>query len=186
MVNLREFYDTVDEEGFGSFAFEVGVPFPSLAQLLSVLPPQSSKLLPQPLAELMTHPSSPLQPFYPPDFTSDPNGKRQSWEAVVQIPFIDADVLLDTVQKVIDADTNGKELFTVAERRRNAPGNIHVFLPPGLSDEERQQVKERQARIIAAAPKGRRRRVIENEIEREASRLDRPQRSPRRRSPPES
>jgi 5'-3' exoribonuclease 1 len=186
MVNLREFYDSVDDEGFGSFAFEVGEPFPSLAQLLSVLPPQSSKLLPQPLAELMTHPSSPLQPYYPPDFASDPNGKRQSWEAVVQIPFIDADVLLDTVQRVIDADANGKELLTAAERRRNAQGRIHVFVPPGLSDEEREHLEEQQARVSAAAPKGRRRRVIEHELEREESRLDRPPRAPRRRSPPES
>ena len=91
MVNLSEFYNDssnvdADEEGFKTFVFEPSEPFPSLAQLLSVLPPQSSTLLPKSLAELMVHPSSPLIEFYPPEFTSDPNGKRQSWEAVVQIP----------------------------------------------------------------------------------------------------
>lgn len=81
MVNLKEFYDD-DQDGqeFKSFKFELGDPFPSLGQLLSVLPPQSSSLLPSALGELMLHPSSPLIPYYPADFKSDPNGKRQPWE----------------------------------------------------------------------------------------------------------
>jgi 5'-3' exonuclease len=136
LVNLSEFYGTPDGDGFRSFAFEEGTPFPSLAQLLSVLPPQSADLLPKPLAELMIHPSSPLVPYYPPDFTSDPNGKRESWEAIVQIPFIEADVLLDTVQQIMNADKGGKELLTPAERRRNVPGTCHVFVPTGLDDNE--------------------------------------------------
>jgi 5'-3' exoribonuclease 1 len=183
MVNLREFYDGTDDEGFGTFSFDIGEPFPSLAQLLSVLPPQSAQLLPQPLAELMTHPSSPLQEYYPPDFTSDPNGKRQSWEAVVQIPFIDADALLDTVQQIIDADSGGKEILTPAERRRNVRGRNHVFVPPGLSEEERQMLEERQSRIDAVAPKGRRKRVLEEDLEQAVSRLP-SKRTARTRSPP--
>ena len=137
MVNLAEFYTNADEEGYCSFEFELGAPFPSLAQLLSVLPPQSAELLPKPLAELMLHPSSPLLEYYPPDFVSDPNGKRQSWEAIVQIPFIDSDVLLDTVDKIIAVDDDGKELLTASERRRNRPGKEHLFVPPGLTSEER-------------------------------------------------
>jgi 5'-3' exonuclease len=142
MVNLREFYSNADDEGFCSFEFEKGEPIPSLAQLLSVLPPQSADLLPKPLAELMIHPSSPLTSYYPPDFTSDANGKRQSWEAVVQIPFIEKNVLLDTVQGILDADERGKELLTNAERRRNVRGEVHVFVPPGLSEKEAAGLKE--------------------------------------------
>lgn len=131
-VNLEEFYDGTDDgTEFKSFPFEKGTPFPSLAQLLSVLPPQSAALLPKPLAELMLHPSSPLIPYYPGDFTSDPNGKRQSWEAIVQIPFIDADELLDTIQRVLDKDQETGKLLTAAERRRNIRGKSHVFVPPG-------------------------------------------------------
>lgn len=33
--------------------------------------------------------SSPIIDFYPLDFSVDLNGKRQEWEAVVLIPFID-------------------------------------------------------------------------------------------------
>jgi len=144
IVNLSEFYDGVDEEGFGTFAFEQTTPIPSLAQLLSVLPPQSADLLPKPLAELMLHPSSPLKPYYPPDFTVDANGKRQSWEAIVQIPFIDSKLLLETVTQVIEADDSGKELFSNAERRRNLPGKSHAFVPPGLTDEEREALANAQ------------------------------------------
>ena len=151
MVNLEEFYDESEKGEFKSFHFESGTPFPSLAQLLSVLPPQSAELLPEPLAELMIHPSSPLMTYYPQDFTTDANGKRQSWEAVVQIPFIDADVLLDTVQQIMKADEKAddeKKLLTNAERRRNILGKNHVFVAPHrtgvvekISDEERVMVE---------------------------------------------
>ena len=33
--------------------------------------------------------SSPIGDFYPVEFEQDLNGKRQDWEAVVLIPFID-------------------------------------------------------------------------------------------------
>jgi len=151
MVNLLEFYGEPDEEGFCGMDFEVGTPFPSLAQLLSVLPPQSSDLLPKPFAELMLHPSSPLLSFYPPDFESDPNGKRQSWEAVVQIPFIEADILLGTVQKILDVDANGKELMTNAERRRNAKGGVHLFVPPGLDKDEEEDVVAVAKDVVASS-----------------------------------
>ena len=157
MVNLDEFYDASQEgDEYKSFPFESGTPFPSLAQLLSVLPPQSAELLPEPLAELMIHPSSPLMPYYPQDFTTDANGKRQSWEAVVQIPFIDANVLLDTVEQVIHADEKANEeskLLTNAERRRNVPGKSHVFIAPHRTGAvEKLSQEERELVNAAAAP----------------------------------
>jgi len=130
MVNLNEFYnDDPEDAEFKSFKFELGEPFPSLAQLLSVLPPQSSQLLPPTLGELMLHPSSPLISYYPADFTSDPNGKRQSWEAVVEIPFIDGDLLLETVEQVLAKDDSDGGVLTPSERRRNQRGSTHVFKP---------------------------------------------------------
>jgi 5'-3' exoribonuclease 1 len=38
--------------------------------------------------------NSPILDFYPTDFEQDLNGKKQDWEAIVKIPFIDADRLL--------------------------------------------------------------------------------------------
>ena len=153
MVNLAEFYDEPDEDGFCTMDFDLGKPFPSLGQLLSVLPPQSSELLPKPFAELMLHPSSPLLSFYPPDFESDPNGKRQSWEAVVKVPFIDGELLLDTVEKILAVDAE-KDLLSTAERRRNQPGKVHVFVPPGsAAEEEEDDVSEVAKNVVASESK---------------------------------
>jgi len=137
MVNLDEFYDDDQKDDeFKSFKFELGTPFPSLAQLLSVLPPQSANLLPPALGELMVHPSSPIIEFYPNDFTTDPNGKRQAWEALVEIPFIEGKLLLNTVEQVLEADDADGKILTTSERRRNRPGKIHYFRPAKNTDKE--------------------------------------------------
>jgi 5'-3' exoribonuclease 1 len=78
----------------------------------------------------MIHPSSPIADFYPREFTTDPNGKRQSWEAVVKIPFIDGDVLLDVVNSIMDGDKEGvMEVLSAAEKRRNVRGESRLFVP---------------------------------------------------------
>jgi len=46
----------------------------------------------------MTDPNSPIIDFYPHDFQLDLNGKKQDWEAIVQIPFIDEKRLLDAMK----------------------------------------------------------------------------------------
>ena len=143
MVNLHEFYgdekkiDVTDNDGFRKFDFAQTEPFPPLAQLLSVLPPQSAGLLPPALGELMIEPSSPLAAYYPNDFESDPNGKRQPWEAIVKIPFIDGDKLLQVVNGILEADENAVtgELLSNAERRRNAKGKSHLFVPERDNEE---------------------------------------------------
>eukprot|EP00984_Skeletonema_dohrnii_P024892 scaffold14028_cov123-Skeletonema_dohrnii-CCMP3373.AAC.7 len=136
MANLHEFYgdekiDVKDNDGFREFPFEQTEPFPPLAQLLSVLPSASANLLPPVLGELMVEASSPLAPYYPNDFESDPNGKRQPWEAVVKIPFIDGDQLLEVVNGILEADEKSVdgELLSNAERRRNFLGTSHTFVP---------------------------------------------------------
>lgn len=133
IVNVWEYYGNEeisikDNTGFRAFPFDSTEPFPPLAQLLSVLPPQSANLLPSVLGELMVEPSSPLAQYYPSDFTSDPNGKRQSWEAIVKIPFINGDELLEVVNSILDADET-KVLLSNAERRRNMKGQSHTFVP---------------------------------------------------------
>ena len=49
----------------------------------------SKKLLPVPYQQLMVKEESPIFHYYPSDFKTDLNGKKQEWEAVVLIPFID-------------------------------------------------------------------------------------------------
>lgn len=49
----------------------------------------------------MTDPSSPIIDFYPYDFALDLNGKKQDWEAIVLIPFIDERRLLEAMKSNI-------------------------------------------------------------------------------------
>jgi 5'-3' exonuclease len=167
IVNLDEFYDDSGEE-YKTFPFELGTPVPSLAQLLSVLPPQSAALLPDALSELMLYPSSPLIEYYPADFTSDPNGKRQSWEAIVEIPFIESGILLDTVNQILDKDKESGKVLSSAERRRNARGEQHVFVPPGSSEkggvEDLRPSQVNKGAANKGAPKGARKSASKDPV----------------------
>jgi 5'-3' exonuclease len=100
--------------------FDQGRPFTPLLQLLAVLPPQSSHLLPNPYAKWMTDLKGPLTKYYPREFISDPNGKRNAWESIVQIPFIEENVLIQTLSTLDHTISLSK-----TERARNLPGVEH-------------------------------------------------------------
>ncbi|CEL94169.1 unnamed protein product [Vitrella brassicaformis CCMP3155] len=117
--------------------FDRGRPFTPLMQLLSVMPTQCSELLPQPYSALMINESSPITGFYPSDFQVDPNGKKNSWEYVVRIPFIDEEKLLSAVGSI-----NHKTQLSRQERMRNLRGRDHVFIPPGYSDRIASYIKD--------------------------------------------
>ncbi|KAF0759036.1 hypothetical protein AaE_003768, partial [Aphanomyces astaci] len=105
-----------------SIHFDVGVPFLPFQQLLSTLPPTSATLVPPGYQRLMTDPTSPIASFYPISFEIDMDGKRNAWEGVNILPFIDASRLVDAIHlHCPEAD------LTDAERRRNRPGTAYVF-----------------------------------------------------------
>ena len=120
MTNLPDFYSDLDEEGFGKFKIPRGKPFRSLVQLLSVLPPSSQALLPSPYRQLMRE-TSPLSEYYPASFETDQNGKRQSWEAIVKIPFIDEERMMKAVEQIAE------EELTESEKRRDKEGTVKEF-----------------------------------------------------------
>lgn len=80
-----------DIQNFGDLKlnFDLGKPFLPFEQLLAVLPAASRSHLPSAYHNLMTQEHSSVIDFYPKDFDTDMNGKKQEWEAVVLIPFID-------------------------------------------------------------------------------------------------
>jgi hypothetical protein len=80
--------------------------------------------LPPSYEMIMSDPESPMVDYYPQDFEVDANGKRNAWECIVRIPFINESLLMDSVNKI-----DHLNVLTEAERLRNAPGVVHRFVP---------------------------------------------------------
>ncbi|KAJ3400421.1 hypothetical protein HDV05_001094, partial [Chytridiales sp. JEL 0842] len=112
LVNLHRFHPIV---------FDKGRPFLPFEQLMGVLPAASSAFIPECFRVLMTDPTSPIIDFYPTSFDLDLNGKKQDWEAVVKIPFIDEERLI----KALRARENQ---LTKEEKRRNSHSHAWVFV----------------------------------------------------------
>ena len=94
------------------FSFTLGKPFQPFQQLLAVLPPSSAPLLPPCYAELMTSPTSALADCFPSELVTDINDKRNDWEAVVLLPFMDE-------ARIVAATTPLDAKLTADERARN-------------------------------------------------------------------
>ncbi|XP_011256685.1 5'-3' exoribonuclease 1 isoform X2 [Camponotus floridanus] len=111
--------------------FELGEPFLPFQQLLAVLPAYSKDLLPMAFQTLLTEESSPIINYYPHDFKTDLNGKKQEWEAVVLIPFIDEKLLVAAMQPHLSK-------LTADEDARNRHGPMCLYM---YSDEIRSTQK---------------------------------------------
>jgi 5'-3' exoribonuclease 1 len=115
LVNLEEYLSDI------SFLDKMGEPLRPFEQLMACMPPSNADVLPEPFRGLMTNEDSPIADFYPTSFTIDMNGKRWPWEAVVLLPFIDSNRLLDAVNTV------DKNLLSEEELRRNVVDETVVF-----------------------------------------------------------
>jgi 5'-3' exoribonuclease 1 len=78
------------------------IPSAPFQQLLSVLPPKSANLIPEPLSKLLTDESSPLKEFCPDVFEIDLAGKRKEWEGIVILPMVDFNVVREEYFKVLE------------------------------------------------------------------------------------
>lgn len=110
----------------GRISFEIGQPFFPFQQLLGCLPPASRTMLPRSYQWLMVNPESPVLEFYPLDFGIDMDGKRNPWEAVVLLDFIDEKKLL-----AAEAIHCKAALLSSDEKSRNSFGKVltHNFDP---------------------------------------------------------
>lgn len=95
--------------------FDKGAPFRPYEQLMGVFPASSKHAIPKAFHPLMTEEDSPIIDFYPEEFDLDLNGKKQSWKAIVLLPFIDEKRLLSAM------GTKYSEL-SEEEAMRNTPG----------------------------------------------------------------
>jgi 5'-3' exoribonuclease 1 len=89
----------------------------------------------------MTDRLSPIAHFYPLEFEQDLNGKKQDWEAIVKIPFIDAELLRASMKKKehnltkeeVQRNQFGKTirfLYTGPEEATEYPSSLPGFFPP--------------------------------------------------------
>jgi len=89
-------------------------------QLLSILPPKSRNLLPEPLNNLLIDSKSPLKEYCPDVFDIDLSGKKQEWEGTVLLPMIDYDVVekiyLDNLRYINQRDI-----------KRNVRGKSYIY-----------------------------------------------------------
>jgi len=121
----------------------IGKPFHPYEQLLGVLPPRSSHLIPAPYRELMINPHSPISHFYPSgQLEIDREHTKYEWEGVVKLPFIDEKVLLEAVATVPqnqltkdELDRNAFKPDVVFKYDSNAtPYTYKSTIPGELSD----------------------------------------------------
>lgn len=87
--------------GYKTPSFVQNQPVPPFLQLMVVLPPSSSDLVPEGLSSLMVRPDSPIRPYYPEDFKVDMAGKKRDWEGIVLLPNISIDAFMECYKKHI-------------------------------------------------------------------------------------
>eukprot|EP00592_Proboscia_alata_P001747 CAMPEP_0194376264 /NCGR_PEP_ID=MMETSP0174-20130528/24692_1 /TAXON_ID=216777 /ORGANISM="Proboscia alata, Strain PI-D3" /LENGTH=1518 /DNA_ID=CAMNT_0039156847 /DNA_START=16 /DNA_END=4572 /DNA_ORIENTATION=- len=107
---------------FKAIKFEIGAPLKPFEQLMGCLPPASSSLVPKPYRRLMCDAGSKIAKFYPTDFTVDMNGKKNPWEGVNLLPFINVELLRNTITEFCP-----DKVLTGDERARNIVGKVLLF-----------------------------------------------------------
>jgi 5'-3' exonuclease len=87
-------------------------------QLLSVLPPKSAELLPEPLCDLLS--GEEMAPLCPKEFKIDMDGCREEWEGTVILPIID----YATIEKLY---MKYRKEIDKTEYKRNVMGKTFVY-----------------------------------------------------------
>jgi 5'-3' exoribonuclease 1 len=89
-------------------------------QLLSILPPESKSLLPIQFSTILNYSYSPLSKFFPSKFTIDTSGKKNDWEGIVLLPFLDFVLLDKEYSKII-------KLLDEKDIKRNILGQTILY-----------------------------------------------------------
>jgi 5'-3' exonuclease len=94
---------------------EPNLPF---VQLLSVIPPKSSELLPLEISHIVK--SDVFKKYCPDDIKIDISGKKNAWEGIAIVPFIDQEIVKQEYEKY----SNG---ISSEDMRRNIRNSTHVY-----------------------------------------------------------
>jgi len=112
-------------DSYESPRYHKGVSLTPFQQLLCILPPKSSTLLPKPLDSLL---DTTLKKFNPVDVEIDLSGKLKEYMGIVKIPFVDVNI----VKKVHKDNT---EKLRDGDKKRDSFGNslIYTYNPSSSS-----------------------------------------------------
>lgn len=97
---LVDLLNCLQHTDLNSIAFPNDEPVSPFVQLLSILPPESSDLLPKEIGGIMTARDSDLHYMYPLKIEISIQGKRFLWECKPRLPEIDAEALVGLVGKI--------------------------------------------------------------------------------------
>lgn len=100
--------------------YDATSPTKPFLQLLSVLPPKSSHLLPFPLSDILKSNTSPLSEYCPEDFIIDLSGKKNAWEGIAILPIIDYSLFENVYEK-------NQHLIECNDMKRNILGKTFVY-----------------------------------------------------------
>lgn len=114
-IILAKYIDT-----FSMPKYKKTCPLLPFEQLLHVLPPSSSNLLPYPLYNLFLDDSSPLKEFYPDKFEIDLAGKKNDYQGILILPFVD-------INKIKTSYLEKKSLINFKDLKRNCQGKTFLY-----------------------------------------------------------
>ncbi|OAF71578.1 hypothetical protein A3Q56_00681 [Intoshia linei] len=89
--------------------------------LMLILPPQDSSLLPEAFRPLMTDKNSPLIKYFPKTVEVDENGETVEWKFILKIPFVDTVKMVELADQLL-------ENLTDEEKNRMVPGFEWLFV----------------------------------------------------------
>ncbi|EUD72688.1 hypothetical protein YYG_01688 [Plasmodium vinckei petteri] len=101
------------------FFFEKGKPYSAYTHLISVLPQKDKNLLPD--AYKNVYAEDEVKSFFPDNVKIDPNGKKETWEYIVHLPFINCNM----INKIVNEKS--KKISRLKYKLRELNGREHRY-----------------------------------------------------------
>jgi 5'-3' exonuclease len=126
---FRDIHLYLEKNKFSNITFQKGLQNSPVVQLLSIMPRESSSLLPSSAQKLMNDPNSPLFLMYPREYNLSTLFKRYYWQCVPKLPNPDYD-RIKTAVKTLRLTTKEKSRFkkekNVFKPRKNQDVSVKI------------------------------------------------------------
>lgn len=99
LMDVKRYLINNKNFSFNKLKFNKSEPLKPFVQLMCVLPPQSSYLLPKTLGNIMNNTNSSIANLYPTSFEQDFIGKDRYWKGIPKLPYLEIDMVNRTFNK---------------------------------------------------------------------------------------